>query len=81
MGPSTGMASGHGDMHNLIGAAHTHNGAMSALSSGYGTGLLSANRHSLMVGPESMLTYCSVECCDGDVFEKRHISKSVHISC
>uniref|UniRef100_A0A671VMD8 Transcription factor 4 n=1 Tax=Sparus aurata TaxID=8175 RepID=A0A671VMD8_SPAAU len=50
VGPSTGMASGHGDMHNLIGAAHTHNGAMSALSSGYGTGLLSANRHSLMVG-------------------------------
>ncbi|XP_049415865.1 transcription factor 4-like isoform X10 [Epinephelus fuscoguttatus] len=50
VGPSTGMASGHGDMHNLIGAAHTHNGAMGALSSGYGTGLLSANRHSLMVG-------------------------------
>ncbi|KAF6730996.1 Transcription factor 4 [Oryzias melastigma] len=41
---------GHGDMHGLIGAAHTHNGAMGALSSGYGTGLLSANRHSLMVG-------------------------------
>uniref|UniRef100_A0A3B5LF89 Transcription factor 4 n=1 Tax=Xiphophorus couchianus TaxID=32473 RepID=A0A3B5LF89_9TELE len=50
VGPSTGMASAHGDMHNLIGAAHTHNGAMGALSSGYGTGLLSANRHSLMVG-------------------------------
>uniref|UniRef100_A0A8P4K1J2 Transcription factor 4 n=1 Tax=Dicentrarchus labrax TaxID=13489 RepID=A0A8P4K1J2_DICLA len=50
VGPSTGMTSGHGDMHNLIGAAHTHNGAMGALSSGYGTGLLSANRHSLMVG-------------------------------
>ncbi|XP_039634755.1 transcription factor 4-like isoform X6 [Perca fluviatilis] len=50
VGPSTGMASGHGEMHNLIGAAHTHNGAMGALSSGYGTGLLSANRHSLMVG-------------------------------
>lgn len=49
VGPSTGMASGHGDMH-LIGAAHTHNGAMGALSSGYGSGLLSANRHSLMVG-------------------------------
>ncbi|XP_032394792.1 transcription factor 4 isoform X5 [Etheostoma spectabile] len=50
VGPSPGMASGHGEMHNLIGAAHTHNGAMGALSSGYGTGLLSANRHSLMVG-------------------------------
>uniref|UniRef100_A0A3B4GFY0 Transcription factor 4 n=1 Tax=Pundamilia nyererei TaxID=303518 RepID=A0A3B4GFY0_9CICH len=50
VGPSTGMASGHGDMHGLIGAAHTHNGAMGALGSGYGTGLLSANRHSLMVG-------------------------------
>ncbi|KAM4533192.1 transcription factor 4 isoform 2-T2 [Fundulus diaphanus] len=50
VGPSTGMTSGHGDMHGLIGAAHTHNGAMGALGSGYGTGLLSANRHSLMVG-------------------------------
>ncbi|XP_014900936.1 transcription factor 4 isoform X4 [Poecilia latipinna] len=50
VGPSTGMASAHGDMHGLIGAAHTHNGAMGALGSGYGTGLLSANRHSLMVG-------------------------------
>uniref|UniRef100_A0A4W6CM46 Transcription factor 4 n=1 Tax=Lates calcarifer TaxID=8187 RepID=A0A4W6CM46_LATCA len=50
VGPSTGMTSGHGDMHSLIGAAHTHNGAMGALGSGYGTGLLSANRHSLMVG-------------------------------
>uniref|UniRef100_A0A7N8WNL1 Transcription factor 4 n=1 Tax=Mastacembelus armatus TaxID=205130 RepID=A0A7N8WNL1_9TELE len=50
VGPSTGMTSGHGDMHNLIGAAHTHNGAMGALGSGYGSGLLSANRHSLMVG-------------------------------
>ncbi|XP_076614270.1 transcription factor 4 isoform X12 [Chaetodon auriga] len=50
VGPSTGMPSGHGEMHNLIGAAHTHNGAMGALGSGYGTGLLSANRHSLMVG-------------------------------
>lgn len=59
VGPSTGMASGHGDMHNLIGAAHTHNGAMGALSSGYGTGLLSANRHSLMVGAKSMFLYCS----------------------
>ncbi|XP_034402053.1 transcription factor 4-like isoform X1 [Cyclopterus lumpus] len=50
VGPSTGMPSGHGDMHNLIGAAHTHNGAMGALSSGYGSGLLSANRHALMAG-------------------------------
>uniref|UniRef100_A0A3B4T7J4 Transcription factor 4 n=1 Tax=Seriola dumerili TaxID=41447 RepID=A0A3B4T7J4_SERDU len=50
VGPSTGMTSGHGDMHSLIGAAHSHNGAMGALGSGYGTGLLSANRHSLMVG-------------------------------
>uniref|UniRef100_A0A3Q3WLV9 Transcription factor 4 n=1 Tax=Mola mola TaxID=94237 RepID=A0A3Q3WLV9_MOLML len=50
VGPSTGMTSGHGDMHNLIGAAHTHNGAMGALGTGFGTGLLSANRHSLMVG-------------------------------
>uniref|UniRef100_A0A8C6KPE3 Transcription factor 4 n=1 Tax=Nothobranchius furzeri TaxID=105023 RepID=A0A8C6KPE3_NOTFU len=50
VGPSTGMASSHGDMHSLIGAAHTHNGAMGALGSGYGSGLLSANRHSLMVG-------------------------------
>ncbi|KAM8828761.1 transcription factor 4 isoform 6-T6 [Spinachia spinachia] len=49
VGPSTGVPGGHGDMHNLIGAAHTHNGAMGALSSGYGSGLLSANRH-LMVG-------------------------------
>lgn len=62
VGPSTGMTSGHSDMHNLIGAAHTHNGAMGALGSGYGTGLLSANRHSLMVGPESMFSYCSVQC-------------------
>uniref|UniRef100_G3N686 Transcription factor 4 n=1 Tax=Gasterosteus aculeatus aculeatus TaxID=481459 RepID=G3N686_GASAC len=49
VGPSTGVPAAHGDMHNLIGAAHTHNGAMGALSSGYGSGLLSANRH-LMVG-------------------------------
>ncbi|XP_054878251.1 LOW QUALITY PROTEIN: transcription factor 4-like [Poeciliopsis prolifica] len=48
VGPSTGMASAHGDMHGLIGA--THNGAMGALGGGYGTGLLSTNRHSLMVG-------------------------------
>uniref|UniRef100_A0A8C5HC10 Transcription factor 4 n=1 Tax=Gouania willdenowi TaxID=441366 RepID=A0A8C5HC10_GOUWI len=49
VGPSTGMSSGHGDMHTLINSPHTHNGAMGALGSGYGTGLLSANRHSLMV--------------------------------
>lgn len=66
MGPSTGMTSGHGDMHSLIGAAHSHNGAMGALGSGYGTGLLSANRHSLMVGPESMFLYRG-EGCQGDV--------------
>ncbi|XP_033981687.1 transcription factor 4-like isoform X3 [Trematomus bernacchii] len=45
VGPSTGMPSGHGEMHNLTSAAHTHNGAMGALNSGYGPGLLSANRH------------------------------------
>ncbi|XP_035247953.1 transcription factor 4-like isoform X21 [Anguilla anguilla] len=48
VGPSTGMPSGHSDMHSIIGASH--NGAMGGLSSGYGTGLLSANRHSIMVG-------------------------------
>uniref|UniRef100_A0A3B4GHM6 Transcription factor 4 n=1 Tax=Pundamilia nyererei TaxID=303518 RepID=A0A3B4GHM6_9CICH len=72
VGPSTGMASGHGDMHGLIGAAHTHNGAMGALGSGYGTGLLSANRHSLMVGPE-LLCLC---CGDVMVSRTRHIVKS-----
>ncbi|XP_067114022.1 transcription factor 4-like isoform X1 [Osmerus mordax] len=48
VGPSTGMAGGHGDMHGLIGAAH--NGGMGGMGSGYGTGLLSSNRHSIMVG-------------------------------
>nr|APH08555.1 transcription factor 4a2 [Oncorhynchus mykiss] len=48
VGPSTGMPGGHQDMHSLIGAAH--NGAMGGLGTGYGTGLLSANRHSIMVG-------------------------------
>ncbi|KAM8872281.1 transcription factor 4 isoform 3-T4 [Synchiropus picturatus] len=48
VGPSPGMSSGHSDMHSLIGAAHTHNGAIGALGSGYGSGLLSSNRHSLM---------------------------------
>lgn len=56
VGPSTGMASGHSDMHSLIGSAHTHNGAMGALGSGYSTGLLSANRHSLMVGADKCFT-------------------------
>ncbi|KAB1256374.1 Transcription factor 4, partial [Camelus dromedarius] len=47
VGPSTAMPGGHGDMHGIIGPSH--NGAMGGLASGYGTGLLSANRHSLMV--------------------------------
>lgn len=47
VGPSTAMPGSHGDMHGLIGPSH--NGAMGGLGSGYGTGLLSANRHSLMV--------------------------------
>lgn len=69
VGPSTSMASGHSDMHNLIGAAHTHNGTMGALGTGYGTGLLSTNRHPLMVGP------CfGVFQCKGDVEEQQHRS-------
>ncbi|XP_058880494.1 transcription factor 4-like isoform X14 [Acipenser ruthenus] len=48
VGPSTGMPSGHSEMHGLIGPSH--NGAMGGHGSGYGTGLLSSNRHSLMVG-------------------------------
>uniref|UniRef100_A0A8C5L2Z3 Transcription factor 4 n=1 Tax=Jaculus jaculus TaxID=51337 RepID=A0A8C5L2Z3_JACJA len=48
VGPSTAVPGGHGDMHGIIGPSH--NGAMSSLGSGYGTSLLSANRHSLMVG-------------------------------
>ncbi|XP_036179181.1 transcription factor 4 isoform X20 [Myotis myotis] len=48
VGPSTAMPGSHGDMHGIIGPSH--NGAMGGLGSGYGTGLLSANRHSLMVG-------------------------------
>ncbi|XP_053557107.1 transcription factor 4 isoform X4 [Bombina bombina] len=48
VGPSTAMPGNHSDMHGLIGPSH--NGAMGGLGSGYGTGLLSANRHSLMVG-------------------------------
>ncbi|XP_065099698.1 transcription factor 4 isoform X2 [Paramisgurnus dabryanus] len=50
VGPSTAMAGGHGDMHGLITPSHSHNGAMSGLSSGYSSGLLPTNRHSLMVG-------------------------------
>ncbi|XP_062898725.1 transcription factor 4-like isoform X12 [Mobula hypostoma] len=48
VGPSTAMPSSHSDLQNLIGASH--NGPMGGLGSGYGTGLLSTNRHSLMVG-------------------------------
>ncbi|XP_038646462.1 transcription factor 4-like isoform X2 [Scyliorhinus canicula] len=48
VGPSTAMPGSHSDLHNLIGASH--NGPMGGLASGYGTGLLSANRHTLMVG-------------------------------
>uniref|UniRef100_A0AAR2IYL5 Transcription factor 4 n=1 Tax=Pygocentrus nattereri TaxID=42514 RepID=A0AAR2IYL5_PYGNA len=50
VGPSTAMAGGHADLHGLIAPSHSHNGAMGGLGSGYGTGLLSSNRHSLMVG-------------------------------
>ncbi|XP_075697502.1 transcription factor 4 isoform X6 [Rhinoderma darwinii] len=48
VGPSTAMPGSHSDIHGLIGPSH--NGAMGGLGSGYGTGLLSASRHSLMVG-------------------------------
>ncbi|XP_041091555.1 transcription factor 4-like isoform X10 [Polyodon spathula] len=48
VGPSTGMPSSHSEMHGLIGPSH--NGAMGGHGSGYGTGLLSSNRHSVMVG-------------------------------
>ncbi|XP_036444167.1 transcription factor 4-like isoform X11 [Colossoma macropomum] len=50
VGPSTAMAGGHADLHGLIAPSHSHNGAMGGLGAGYGTGLLSSNRHSLMVG-------------------------------
>uniref|UniRef100_A0A8B9GSZ8 Transcription factor 4 n=1 Tax=Astyanax mexicanus TaxID=7994 RepID=A0A8B9GSZ8_ASTMX len=50
VGPSTAMSSGHADLHSLIAPSHSHNGAMGGLGAGYGTGLLSSNRHSLMVG-------------------------------
>ncbi|KAG8456780.1 hypothetical protein GDO86_002530 [Hymenochirus boettgeri] len=48
VGPSTAMPGSHSELHSLIG--QSHNGAMGGIGSGYGTGLLSANRHSLMVG-------------------------------
>ncbi|XP_048397336.1 transcription factor 4-like isoform X6 [Stegostoma tigrinum] len=48
VGPSTAMPGSHSDLHSLIGASH--NGPMGGLATGYGTGLLSANRHTLMVG-------------------------------
>nr|XP_033789947.1 transcription factor 4 isoform X8 [Geotrypetes seraphini] len=48
VGPSTAMPGSHNDMHGLIGPSH--NGPMGGLGSGYGTGLLSTNRHSIMVG-------------------------------
>ncbi|XP_078278454.1 transcription factor 4 isoform X5 [Rhinoraja longicauda] len=48
VGSSTAMPSSHSDLHNLIGPSH--NGPMGGLGSGYGAGLLSTNRHSLMVG-------------------------------
>uniref|UniRef100_A0A4W3HF73 Transcription factor 4 n=1 Tax=Callorhinchus milii TaxID=7868 RepID=A0A4W3HF73_CALMI len=47
VGPSTAMPTSHSDLHSLIGPSH--NGPMGGLGSGYGTSLLSANRHSLMV--------------------------------
>ncbi|KPP76412.1 transcription factor 4-like [Scleropages formosus] len=50
VGPSTGMPSGHSEIHGLIGPSH--NGAMSGLGTGYGTGLLSTNRHSIMMTSE-----------------------------
>ncbi|XP_032889153.1 transcription factor 4 isoform X13 [Amblyraja radiata] len=48
VGPSTAMPSSHSDLQNLIGPSH--NGPMGGLGSGYGPGLLSTNRHPLMVG-------------------------------
>ncbi|XP_033928715.1 transcription factor 4 isoform X9 [Melopsittacus undulatus] len=46
VGPAPSLP--HSDMHGLIGAAP--NGSMPGLASGYGSGILAANRHSLMVG-------------------------------
>ncbi|XP_069735805.1 transcription factor 4-like, partial [Phaenicophaeus curvirostris] len=48
VGPATGMAAPPNELHGLIGPSP--NGAMGGLATGYGTGLLSSNRHSLMVG-------------------------------
>ncbi|XP_078456298.1 transcription factor 12-like isoform X5 [Lampetra planeri] len=48
VGPSTSMPGGHGgDMHSLLGPSH--NGAIGGLAANYGTGGLSASRHSAMV--------------------------------
>uniref|UniRef100_S4R784 BHLH domain-containing protein n=1 Tax=Petromyzon marinus TaxID=7757 RepID=S4R784_PETMA len=48
VGPSTSMPGGHGgDMHSLLGPSH--NGAIGGLAANYGTGALSASRHSAMV--------------------------------
>lgn len=57
MGPSTAMPGSHSDLHSLIGPSH--NGAMGGLGSGYGTGLLSANRHSLMVSHKNSTLWIS----------------------
>ncbi|XP_036382276.1 transcription factor 4-like isoform X4 [Megalops cyprinoides] len=48
VGPTASMTSGHGEMHGMMG--QSQNGSMGSLGSGYGTGLLSANRHSITVG-------------------------------
>ncbi|KAJ8415624.1 hypothetical protein AAFF_G00426040 [Aldrovandia affinis] len=50
VGPTAcmGSGSGHGEMHNMVGPSQ--NGAMGGMGSGYGAGLLSANRHSITVG-------------------------------
>ncbi|KAM6394664.1 transcription factor 4-like isoform 7-T7 [Rhynochetos jubatus] len=48
VGPATAIPGSHADMHGLIGPSH--NGAMASLGSGYGTGLLSTQRHALMAG-------------------------------
>uniref|UniRef100_A0A4W3HD57 Transcription factor 4 n=1 Tax=Callorhinchus milii TaxID=7868 RepID=A0A4W3HD57_CALMI len=53
VGPSTAMPTSHSDLHSLIGPSH--NGPMGGLGSGYGTSLLSANRHSLMVRGRLMI--------------------------
>ncbi|XP_059398720.1 transcription factor 4-like isoform X2 [Carassius carassius] len=47
---STAMPGAHTDLHALITPSHSHNGAVSGLSTAYSTGLLPSNRHSLMVG-------------------------------